>query len=181
MQSYGDVPRAGTNPPALRLIHMRFLYSLVLSGFLILAGACSPSRRAVPPVEPGQTSTATANDSSLSNFIPPSGPAATGKRLLEGDGQMHFLDSPIPYTVQQMSYGDAHQYIPMLSTDYPPDSPLTPQTPVYLVAFRGRWESTPGGPPGAAPVEYQGCIFVLFTVNDSKLIAAGDTTCPGKG
>ncbi len=79
-----------------------------------------------------------------------------------------------------MTYEDAHKYIPMLSSEYPPDSPLTRQTSVYLVAFRGRWQITPMGPPGAAPVEYKGCLFVLFTATEGNFIAGGDTPCPGQ-
>ncbi len=111
------------------------------------------------------------------------GPAQTGRQLLEGPGDFHFVEPPVAYVTQQMSFEEAHKYIPMLSPGYAPDIPGAPyrETRVYLVAFRGRWQVTPGGPPGTAPAPYEGCLFVLFTAADGKLIAAGDTTCPGKG
>jgi hypothetical protein len=155
----------------MRCIHVAWLL------FVLIAAGCS-APRAVPPVAP--TRTATADDSTLANFVPPTGPIATAKALTEADGSLRWLDGPIPYTVQQMTYEEAHAYIPMLSSDYPPDSPLTRQTPVSLVAFRGRWLLQPMGPPGAQPVEYTGCLFVLFNAADGKFIAGGDTTCPGQ-
>src|SRR5512142_1393914 len=143
----------GTNLPGRRLNRMRRAQAPLLLFILVAAGCSAP--RAVPPVEPSQTATTTANDSALSNFIVPGSPAATAIPLLEDSGSLRWLEPPIPYTVQQMSYQDAHKYVPMLSSHYPPASPLRPETPVYLVAVRGRWEMTPMGPPGAAPIQYK--------------------------
>ena len=151
---------------------------LLLACTLILAAGCSalPVAGSTAP-SPGTSGAAPAAPPVQSGFDP----ALTGQRLLESDADFRWREPPTAYTVQEMTYEEAHRYIPMLSADYPPGSPLRRETSVWLVAFRGRWWVTPGGPPGAQPVPYEGCLFVLFTAADSKLVAAGDTTCPGKG
>ncbi len=153
---------------------MKALHCLLLSGVLILAAGCSalpatPTAELLPRITAGEPA------------IPPvePGPALTGRQLLEGPGDYHFVEPPVAYVTQQMTLTQAHKLIPMLSPET--DQVWGTQTPLYLVAFRGRWEVTPMGPAGAPPVLYSGCLFVLFTAADGRLIAGGDTTCPGKG
>ncbi len=153
---------------------MKALHCLLLSCILILTAGCS-APRAAPTTE--LLPRTTAGEPVVRPVEP--GPALTGRQLLEGQGDFQFVEPPVAYVVQPMTLAEAHKLIPMLSPEA--DVAWGTHTRVYLVAFRGRWEVTPMGPAGAPPVLYSGCLFVLFTAADGKLIAGGDTTCPGKG
>ncbi len=102
--------------------------------------------------------------------------AAIGKRLLEAEG-FTWVGAPEPVLVQQMTYAEAAQKIPPMQAEAP-HNPLWPDGRVWLVILRGQWDLVPMGPPGAPPNRYQGCIMVLFTAADNKVVAGGDTLCP---
>ena len=150
---------------------MHAVQSLLLACILIVAAGCSAPTGAAPIQQDSQSAPAQ----------PGPDPVQTAKTLAEGQGQLHWLEPPTAYVVQQMTYGEAHKHIPMLSEDG--DQFWGSQTSVWLVALRGRWELTPIDPAQAHPqaVPYEGCSFVLFRAADGALIAMGDTTCPGKG
>ena len=142
---------------------MRFLYSFLFSGIVILAAGCSASSTAAP-VEAGNQPTAAAD------------PVQTGKQLLEA-ADWRWLDAPNPVVVQQMSYAEAHKRIPMLSEEY---QFWGSQTSVWLVVFKGRWGSMDPAQANAQSVTYEGCLWVLFRAADGSLIAMGTTLCPGQ-
>ena len=107
----------------------------------------------------------------------PSNAAATGKRLLDTTG-FTWVGEPQPMVVQQMPFQDAARQIPAMSD--PDHSEYWPDTPVWLVVLRGTWDLMPMGPVGATlvPNRYEGCLMILFTAQDSQIIAVGDTMCP---
>ncbi len=156
---------------------MRFLYSLLLSTILFLMAGCSAPPIATPVAPSPQ---GTVDKYPAGSLVTGLNPVAVGRQILETNGGARFLESPIPVLVQQMSYSDAHQYIPTL--DEAQDQLWSPDRSVWLVIFRARWELMPMGPPGATlqPNTFDGCLLVLFTADDGRLIAMGDSRCPGQ-
>ncbi len=152
---------------------MRHVRSLLLSCFLLFAASCSALPKAVS-IEPSPDLKATADLPIMTPAQMGLDPVQTGRQLLEAGGR-RWLESPAPVFVQQMSYGEAHQWIPMLSEEG--DQFWGTQTSVWLVILKGRWAPTDSA---QASVTYDGCLLVLFRSADGQFIAAGDSLCPGQ-
>ncbi len=154
---------------------MRAIHCLLLSCILI-AGCSAPVASPTPELLPRFTP----DEPAIPPAQPGLEPVSTAKKLLETNGDFHWIDPPTAYAVQQLTIVEAHKLIPMLSPEV--DQAWGTQTGVYLVAFRGRWEvgAIDSGQTNPAPVPYKGCLFALFTAADGQLIAAGETPCPGQ-
>ncbi len=104
----------------------------------------------------------------------------TAKQLLDAAYPPVWREGPTPAFVQQMTYAEARQVMPVLSEEG--EQIWGAQTSVWLVIFKGRWQLLPygqtQGPP--APTVYDGCLLVLFRASDGSPIANGDTVCPGQ-
>ena len=148
---------------------MRFLYSLLFSGIIILTAGCSM------PV--GLSSRSTPDISLTAPMQSGLDPVQIGKQLLE-EGGRRWLETPVPVVVKKMSYAEAHNWIPMLSQEG--DQFWGSETPVWLVVLKGSW--IPNDPAQANPqlVTYPGCLLVLFRAADGRLIAEGDSLCSGQ-
>ncbi len=154
---------------------MKYLSAFLLSIFVYAAAGCSaPSRVAEPTVLPDAT--AVVADAGPAQAGSADAAAAIGKRLLEVEG-FTWIGTPKPVLAEQMTYAEAAQKIPPMQAEAH-HNPLWPDGRVWLVILQGQWDLVPMGPPGAPPNRYQGCIMVLFTAADSKVVAAGDTLCP---
>ncbi len=144
---------------------MRTLFGLLIASTVILT-ACAAPRPA--------TSVAAGIQPTAEEASVPAGldPVQTAHQLLEA-GDWRWLDAPNPLIVRQMSYSEAHKWLPMLSNEgY---GTWGPGTSMWFVVFKGRWGTTD---PQA--VNYEGCLFVLFTANEGRLVATGTTHCPGE-
>ncbi len=155
---------------------MRPVFVFLISCILTAGVGCVPLPPNLPPdppvIKPPATAQASLSPSQADAFN-------TARHFLEAPGDLHWLDGPRPAIVEQMTYQRATTLVPTLSRgqeQYWPD-----ETQIWFVVLAGRWESQPGGPPGAPPNVYEGCLMVLFTAGDHTLIAVGDTMCPGKG
>ncbi len=176
----------GTNGAKLRLITMRSTHVLLVSIVLVLTGCAAP--KSAPIVEPSpQPSAEPAASPQLETAAPPMPPVSadpyavqTGRRLLDEAYPPVWLEGPQPVFAQQMTYAEAHKWLPMLSQEG--DQVWGKETPVWLVIFKGRWQLLPYGQSQGtpAPTVYDGCLMVLFRAADGKLIANGDSLCPGQ-
>ncbi len=153
---------------------MRFLYSPLLFILVGLAAGCS-----------APTALSTATPVPQPSVVPGGGSdmrmqadaIATGRRWLEAGG-FTWENSPQPVLAEQMTYLQATQLVPAMSD--PQSSGRSPDMPVWLVIFKGRWDLMPMGPPGATlqPNTYEGCRLVVFKAENGDLIASGDSVCP---
>ena len=59
---------------------------------------------------------------------------------------------------------------------------IHPQTPVWLVIFKGTWQVFPDSPGNTVtlPRLYQGCQYVWIAEANNGYMATGDIDCPGK-
>jgi hypothetical protein len=142
---------------------------------MILAVAGCSFARATPAPPPAVPATAEAPH--IANVPPPSDPVEHGRQLLEAGGR-HWPQPPFAVLRQQMSYAEAHKWIPMLSEEG--DAFWGSGTPVWLVIFKGPWIPDAPVQTEPQPIKYPGCVLVLFRASDGSLIAAGDTVCPGE-
>ena len=154
---------------------MRFLHTLLLSILLVLAAGCS----------------ATADVSDLTSL-----PAAThtldqpgalvvteldaitlGGTLFEEKGGIQWLDAPTTVLVKEMSYTEAVELLGEQVAEY---ELWSADTKVWLVVFKGRWQLVPLDPNQAnpQPLNYEGCVFSLFTAMQGEWMAGGDFVCP---
>ena len=89
-----------------------------------------------------------------------------------------WTEGPRTAFVEQMTY---EQALVRLWGVQPPDDQFITyprQTRVWMVIFQGRWTLVPMGPPGAAPLPYEGCLFRMLSAADGAVMAAGDAVCP---
>ncbi len=88
-----------------------------------------------------------------------------------------WTEYPSAVLTKEMSYADAVKWIGVGDGEYD----LWPQeTRVWFVVFKGRWLVTPLDPTqtNPTPLNYEGCIFSVFTARDGELISLGDSVCP---
>lgn len=100
-----------------------------------------------------------------------------GGKLFEEKGGIKWTESPSAVLTKEISYADAVKLIGVGDGQYD----LWPQeTRVWLVVFKGRWLLIPLDPTqtNPAPLNYEGCVFSLFTARDGELISMGDSICP---
>jgi hypothetical protein len=102
---------------------------------------------------------------------------ALGGKLLEEKGDFKWIDAPTTILSKEMLYTEAVQFIGEAVAQYD----LWPrETKVWLVVFKGRWQLIPLDPnqENPQPLNYEGCIFSLFTAMKGEWIAMGDFVCP---
>ena len=158
---------------------MRFLYIILLS-LVLMAGCSTPEGTLYLKPTPTATATATATASLSQPGLPvgtKSAAIATGIKLLEERGGVKWIEPPDAIFVEEMSYVDANR---LIGLDEAQNDLWHPETRVWLVIFKGRWQLIPLDPAQAAPqpVTYDGCGQVLFTASGGELISMGDAVCP---
>jgi hypothetical protein len=154
---------------------MRIAHRLLLSILLILTAGCSATE-AVSDLTP--TPDATPALKQPSDLVATELDAITlGSKLLEEKGSFKWIDTPATILAKEMMYMEAVQLIGEGIAEYD----LWPQeTKVWLVVFKGQWQLTPLDPnqENPQPLNYEGCVYSLFTARNGELIAAGDFVCP---
>ena len=154
---------------------MRISHRLLLSILLLLTAGCSatkdvsyltPMLDATPAPEQPSDLVATELDA-----------ITLGSKLLEGNGSFQWIDTPSTIFAKEMIYTEAVQLIGEGIAEYE----LWPgETKVWVVVFKGQWQLTPLDPnqENPQPVNYEGCVYALFTARNGELIATGDAICP---
>ncbi len=165
---------------------MPIRFALFLSLILILAVACGGTQvvtSALPgpaPTgsidQPGSPMTTGSAYQSGSPMTTQADAVAAAERDLEEQG-FKWTEPPRAVLVEEMSYEQAKAMIGHGDTDA--DYQFTPrETRVWFVIVQGKWTLEPMGPPGAAPIPYEGCLLRVFMARDGSLLAAGDSVCP---
>ncbi len=154
---------------------MRSLTKLFLLSLFILAAGCSAPQAAPDPLP---TTDAVPNPYQPGSPVETPADAVTvaGKLFVEKGG-IQWIETPQTVFTEEMSYADAQERIGVGEGQY---DRWPPETRVWLVIFKGRWQLTPLDPSQASPtpLEYEGCGFTLFTARDGEWMAMGDAVCP---
>ncbi len=96
---------------------------------------------------------------------------------MEEKGSFQWIDAPTTILAKEMIYTEAVKWLGEGVAQYD----LWPrETKVWLVVFKGQWQLMPLDPNQAdpQPLNYEGCVFSLFTVRNGEWMAMGDFVCP---
>jgi hypothetical protein len=154
---------------------MRFLPKFLLSTLLLLTASCSAAT---------DISDLTPTPVAISTLDQPSDLVVTeldaitlGGKLFEEKGGIQWIDAPITILAKEMLYTEAVNLIGEQVAQY---DLWSGDTKVWLVVFKGRYELTPLDPNQAnpQPLQYEGCVFSLFTARNGEWMAGGDFVCP---
>ncbi len=165
---------------------MRYLSTLVLTLALTFAAGCSAASRVPQPASPGIAAPPLTSPPTFVAYQP--GEPVTNKDLalaaalkIMEDPSFTWTQAPTPMLVEQLTYEQA--YAKLGFGEPGPDQFITTprETPVWFVIVFGKWTLQPMGPPGAAPVAYEGCLLTILTARDGSVLSRGDSRCPGKG
>jgi hypothetical protein len=100
-----------------------------------------------------------------------------GGKLFEEKGGIQWIDAPTTVLAKEMLYSEAVKLLGEGVAQYD----LWPrETKVWLVVFKGQWQLIPLDPNQAnpQPLNYEGCVFSLFTAVKGEWLAGGDFVCP---
>ena len=160
---------------SVRLAIMRFLHKFLLSILLILSASCSATEAVSDPTPiPDATPTL---DQPRDLVVTELAAIALGGKLFEEKGGIQWIDAPTTVLAKEMPYSEAVKLLGEGVAQYD----LWPQdTKVWLVAFKGQWQLMPLDPNQAnpQPLNYEGCVFSLFTAGKGEWMAGGDFVCP---
>ena len=83
---------------------------------------------------------------------------AVGGKLMEEKGGIQWLEAPTTALVKEMSYAEA---VKLIGEQIAQNDLWPPDTKVWLVVFKGRWQLIPLDPNQAnpEPLNYEGCGF----------------------
>ena len=160
---------------SVRLAIMRILPKFLLSILFILTASCSATK-AVSTLTPTPVAAPTLAQSSDLVVMEPDAITYGGK-LFEEKGGIQWTDAPTTVLAKEMSYMDAVQLVGQGVAQY---DLWSRETKVWLVVFKGRWQLTPLDPnqENPQPLDYEGCVFTLFTAMKGEWMAGGDFVCP---
>ncbi len=167
---------------------MRIFQWILIVTVMVATAACST--RAAPesilsgaPAQPAATQPVAipAPEYRLGASVTNSVEAETAALQLMADPSFQWTTPPRTMVADDMTYEEALKGIWGVAPDDEHFATYPRETPVWMVVFFGKWTLKPMGPAGAAPVPYEGCLFMLFTANDGTVLARGDAMCPGKG
>jgi hypothetical protein len=154
---------------------MRFLPKFLLSILFLLAASCSATK---------DVSYLTPTPPTIPTLDQPSDLVATeldaitlGGKLFEEKGGIQWIDAPTTVLAKEMPYAEAVKLLGEGVAQYD----LWPQeTQVWLVVFKGQYQLIPLDPNQAnpQPLNYEGCVFSLFTADEGEWMAGGDFVCP---
>jgi hypothetical protein len=154
---------------------MRFLPKFLLSILFLLTASCSATKD-VSFLTPTPAATPTLDQPS--DLVVTELDAITvGGKLFEEKGGIHWIDAPTTVLAKEMLYSEAVKLLGEGVAQYD----LWPrETKVWLVAFKGQWQLIPLDPNQAnpQPLNYEGCVFSLFTAVKGEWMAGGDFVCP---
>ena len=154
---------------------MRFLPKFFLSILFLLTASCSTTK---------DVSTLTATQAANPAPVQPGDLVATepeaitfGGKLFEEKGGIQWIDAPTTILAKEMLYTEAVKLIGEQVAEY---DLWSGNTKVWLVVFKGRYELMPLDPNQAnpQPLQYEGCVFSLFTAMNGEWMAGGDFVCP---
>ena len=100
-----------------------------------------------------------------------------GRKLFEEKGGIQWIEDPTIVLANEMLYTDAVKLLGEGVAQYE----LWPrETKVWLVVFKGQYQLIPLDPNQAnpQPLNYEGCVFSLFTAVKGEWMAGGDFVCP---
>ena len=154
---------------------MRFLPKFLLSILFLLTASCSATKD-VSFLTPTPAATPTLDQPS--DLVVTELDAITvGGKLFEEKGGIQWIDAPTTVLAKEMLYSEAVKLLGEGVAQYD----LWPrETKVWLVAFKGQWQLIPLDPNQAnpQPLNYEGCVFSLFTAAKGEWMAGGDFVCP---
>ena len=154
---------------------MKLSHRLFLSIMFVLTASCSATE-VVSDLTPIPAATPTPAQPADLVTTEPDAIAHAGK-LLEENGGFQWIDAPTTILSKEMPYSEAVRLLGEGVAQYE----LWPRdTTVWLVVFKGRWQLVPLDPnqENPQPLNYEGCIFTLFTARNGEWMAAGDFVCP---
>ena len=158
-----------------RLAIMRFLPKFLLSILFLLTAGCSVTED-VSDLTPTPAATPTLDQPS--DLVVTELDAITlGGKLFEEKGGIKWIDAPTTILAKEMLYTEAVKLIGEQVAEY---DLWAGDTKVWLVVFKGRYELMPLDPNQAnpQPLQYEGCVFSLFTAMNGEWMAGGDFVCP---
>ena len=154
---------------------MRFLPKFLLSILFLLTASCSATKD-VSFLTPTPAATPTLDQAS--DLVVTELDAITvGGKLFEEKGGIQWIDAPTIVLAKEMLYSEAVKLLGEGVAQYD----LWPrETKVWLVVFKGQWQLIPLDPNQAnpQPLNYEGCVFSLFTAVKGEWLAGGDFVCP---
>ena len=154
---------------------MRFLPKFLLSILFLLTASCSATKD-VSYLTPTPAATPTLDQPS--DLVVTELDAITvGGKLFEEKGGIQWIDAPTTVLAKEMLYTEA---VKLLGEGVAQYDLWPPETKVWLVAFKGQWQLIPLDPNQAnpQPLNYEGCVFSLFTAVKGEWMAGGDFVCP---
>ena len=157
---------------------MRIVHTLLLATVFAAAGCsrtesapalpAAPAAPAVSAYRPGAAVTSEAD-------------AVAAVLQIRADPDFKWTEPPRTLLVQEMTYEESVARIGLGQPDEAQYALIPRDTRVWFVILFGKWTLKPMGPPGAAPIPYEGCLLTVVAARDGSVIAAGDSICPGKG
>ena len=150
-------------------------YRLLLTIWLVLTAGCS-AKEAVSNPTPIPNATPVLDQ--RGDLVVTELDAITlGGKLFEEKGGIQWIDAPTTVLAKEMLYTEAVNLIGEQVAEY---DLWSGDTKVWLVVFQGRWELMPLDPNQAnpQPLQYEGCVFSLFTAMSGEWMAGGDFVCP---
>ena len=154
---------------------MRFLPKFLLSILFLSTASCSATKD-ISDLTPTPAATPTLDQPS--DLVVTELHAITlGGKLFEEKGGIQWIDAPTTILAKEMLYTEAVKLIGEQVAEY---DVWSGDTKVWLVVFKGRYELIPLDPNQAnpQPVQYEGCVFSLFTAMQGEWMAGGDFVCP---
>ena len=154
---------------------MRFLTRFLLTILFFLTASCSattdvtnftPTPAAIPTLDQPSDLVVTELDA-----------ITLGRKLFEEKGGIQWIEAPTIVLANEMLYTDAVKLLGEGVAQYE----LWPrETKVWLVVFKGQYQLIPLDPNQAnpQPLDYEGCVFSLFTAVKGEWMAGGDFVCP---
>jgi len=100
-----------------------------------------------------------------------------GRKLFEEKGGIQWIEAPTIVLANEMLYTDA---VKLLGEGVAQYEIWPRETKVWLVVFKGQYQLIPLDPNQAnpQPLNYEGCVFSLFTAVKGEWMAGGDFVCP---
>jgi hypothetical protein len=154
---------------------MRFLPKFLLSILFFLTASCSatkdvtnltPTLAVIPTLDQPSDLVVTERDA-----------ITLGGKLFEEKGGIQWIDAPTTVLAKEMLYTEAVKLLGEGVAQYD----LWPrETKVWLVVFKGQYQLIPLDPnqENPQPLNYEGCVFSLFTAEKGEWMAGGDFVCP---
>jgi hypothetical protein len=154
---------------------MRFLTKFLLTILFFLTASCSatndvtnftPTPAAVPTLDQPSDLVVTELDA-----------ITLGRKLFEEKGGIQWIEAPTIVLANEMLYTDA---VKLLGEGVAQYEIWPRETKVWLVVFKGQYQLIPLDPNQAnpQPLDYEGCVFSLFTAVKGEWMAGGDFVCP---